>query len=83
MKELLEKIYEDVLINEDEVKELRKEIDETVKQKVLPYKEKLTNEEIEELSHLLFSSNYIAEKVGFEVGIWFMLHLISSKKKII
>lgn len=79
MNNLLEKIYEDVLVNEDEVKEMRKEIDNAVKDCVLPYKVALSENEQEELTHLLFSTSYTAEKVGFEIGIWFMFKLLSSK----
>lgn len=80
MSDLLKKIYEDVLVNEGEVKELRKEIDEAVKNCILPYKVVLSDSEQEELTHLLFSTSYTAEKVGFEIGIWFMFKLLSSKK---
>ena len=81
MSDLLKKIYEDVLVNEDEVKELRKEIDEAVKNCVLPYKVVLSGREQEELSHLLFSTSYTAEKVGFEIGVWFMFKLLSSVRE--
>ncbi len=81
MNNLLEKIYEDVLVNEDEVKEMRKEIDGAVKNCVLLYKVVLSNDEQEELSHLLFSTSYKAEKIGFEIGVWFMFKLLSSVRE--
>lgn len=77
LNELLRKIYEDVLVNEEEVKHKRKEMDDTVKNYIRPYKEVLSKEEQEELSHLLFSTCYTAEKVGFEIGIRFMFQLLS------
>lgn len=80
LNDLLKKIYEDVLVNEEEVKQKRKEMDETVKKCIQPYMVVLSKEEQEELSHLLFSTSYTAEKVGFEIGIWFMFQLLSFDK---
>lgn len=79
--DLRKKIYEDVLVNEAKVKELRKVIDEKVKEVVQPYTAVLTEAEQEELTHLLFSTSYVAEKAGFEAGIWFMFQLLISDKR--
>ena len=81
MNAILEKIYEDVLVNEDEAKILRKSIDEFVKKCVANYAKALSLEEQEELSCLLFASCYTAEKVGFEIGVWFMFQLCNSYMK--
>lgn len=78
--DLLKKIYEEVLVNETKVKELRMVVDEKVKAVVQPYTVALTEEEQEELTHLLFSTSYVAEKAGFEVGVWFMFQLLTSDK---
>lgn len=80
MSNILEKIYEDVLVNEEEVKDLRKNIDEFVKNCIGNHKQMLSLNEQEELSHLLFASSYTAEKVGFQIGVWFMFQLLTLEK---
>lgn len=60
----------------------RKEIDEAVKKCIPAYATVLPVKEQAELSHLFFSTSYIAEKVGFEVDVWFMSNLLVAGKNL-
>jgi len=72
---LLKKIYENVLIDEEYSLKLRKQIDDDVGLRVLKYRELLDDDEFETLKSDIFASCYVAELVGFEMGVRFMKRL--------
>lgn len=78
MKELLMKIYNSVLVYEDDVVNISKIIDDEINLLVEPYQTRLSNDELETLKNLLSSTALIAEQTGFEVGMRFAIKLIFS-----
>ena len=75
MSELLEKIYENVLIDEEYTLKLRKKIDEDVEMRINRYRGLMDDAEYEKLKSDFFASCYVAEHVGFEMGVKFMKRL--------
>lgn len=75
MNALLKKIYENILIDEEYSLKLRKQIDDDVGLRFLKYRELLGDDEFETLKSDIFASCYVAELVGFEMGVRFMKRL--------
>lgn len=78
MKELLMKIYNSVLVYEDDVINISKVVDDEINLLVEPYQTRLSDDELETLKDLLSSTALIAEQTGFEVGMRFAIKLIFS-----
>lgn len=78
MKELLMKIYNSVLVYEDDVVNISKVVDDEINLLVEPYQTRLSDDELETLKDLLSSTALIAEQTGFEVGMRFAIKLIFS-----
>lgn len=78
MKELLMKIYNSVLVYEDDVVNVSKVIDDEINLLIEPYQTQLSDDELETLKDLLSSTALIAEQTGFEVGMRFAIKLIFS-----
>lgn len=78
MKELLMKIYNNVLVYEDDVVNVSKVIDDEINLLVEPYQTRLSDDELETLKDLLSSTALTAEQTGFEVGMRFAIKLIFS-----
>lgn len=78
MKELLMKIYNSVLVYEDDVINVSKVVDDEINLLVEPYQTRLSDDELETLKDLLSSTALIAEQTGFEVGMRFAIKLIFS-----
>ena len=75
MSELLKKIYENVLMDEEHTLTLRKNIDEDVFMRLHRYQGLLDDVTYENLKSDFFASCYVAEHVGFEMGVKFMKRL--------
>ncbi len=75
MSELLKKIYENVLMDEEHTLTLRKSIDEDVGMRLHRYQGLLDDVTYENLKCDFFASCYVAEHVGFEMGVKFMKRL--------
>ena len=69
MKDLLEKVYKKVIYYEQEYTEAGRRIDEDVSKLVEPYKNKLNENEVEELQNLMYTANYTAMYEGFMLGV--------------
>ncbi len=69
MKDLLEKVYKKVIYYEQEYTEAGRRIDEDVSKLVEPYKDRLNENEVEELQNLIYTANYTAMYEGFMLGI--------------
>lgn len=78
MKELLMKIYNSVLVYEDDVVNVSKVIDDEINLLVETYQTRLSDDELETLKDLLSSTALTAEQTGFEVGMRFAIKLIFS-----
>ena len=78
MKELLMKIYNSILVYEDDVVNVSKVIDDEINLLVEPYQTRLSDDELETLKDLLSSTALTAEQTGFEVGMRFAIKLIFS-----
>ena len=78
MKELLMKIYNSVLVYEDDVINVSKVVDDEINLLVEPYQTRLSDDELETLKDLLSSTALTAEQTGFEVGMRFAIKLIFS-----
>ena len=77
---LLKRIYENVLMNEAYTLKLRKEIDEDVEMRLQNYQKTMEGNAFEALKSDIFASCYVAEQVGFQMGIWFMQNLSGEYK---
>lgn len=78
MKELLKRIFTDVISREEDSLATDKYIDNKVQEIVDGYAEKLKDEELEELRGLLYQTALIAEQEGFVLGMKYMLKIAIS-----
>jgi len=79
MNELLKKIYDNILTYENDVIEIKKGIiDEEVQNTLITYRKKLSETELSELQKLLYSASYAAEHAGFEIGVRFMIKILTD-----
>lgn len=78
MNELLKKIYNNVLVYEEQVTKISKVVDDEINTLIEPYQDKLSDTELEELKDLLSSTALVAEQTGFEIGMRFAIKLIVS-----
>lgn len=76
MSELLLKIYQQVVSNEDEAVEMGMRVGEWVNQFTEPYQNKLNNDEMEKLKDLMYSTAIKAEQEGFQLGIKIFVRLM-------
>ncbi|MBP3339373.1 MAG: hypothetical protein J6L69_08220 [Lachnospiraceae bacterium] len=72
------KIYNSVLVYEDDVVNISKVVDDEINLLVEPYQTRLSDDELETLKDLLSSTALTAEQTGFEVGMRFAIKLIFS-----
>lgn len=78
MNELLKKIYNNVLVYEEQVINISKVVDDEINNLMEPHQNKLSATELEELKDLLSSTALVAEQTGFEIGMRFAIKLIVS-----
>lgn len=78
MNELLKKIYNNVLVYEEQVTKISKAVDDEINNLIEPHQTKLSATELEELKDLLSSTALVAEQTGFEIGMRFAIKLIVS-----
>lgn len=78
MNELLQKIYNNVLVYEEQVINISKVVDDEINNLIEPHQNKLSATELEELKDLLSSTALVAEQTGFEIGMRFAIKLIVS-----
>lgn len=78
MNDLLEKIYNNVLVYENDVVKTSQAVDEEINRVVEPYKNQLHDNQLEELKSLLSSTALVAEVCGFKNGIRFVFKVIGS-----
>lgn len=78
MNDLLTKIYNNILVYDDEVININKAVDDEINQLIQTHKNSLSDYEIEELKDLLSSTALTAQQCGFKCGVQFIIKLISS-----
>ena len=78
MKDLLKKIYNDVLVYESDIVKINKHVDEEINQLVKPYTKQLSDKEMEKLNDLLSVAVMTAEQAGFDNGVRFAVKLLYS-----
>lgn len=78
MNDLLKKIYEQVLCQEEEIVKKGKYLDEWVNQLTKPYQSQLSSEKMEKLKDLMYSAAATAEREGFQLGVKFTIKIIAE-----
>lgn len=78
MIDLLTKIYNNILVYEQDIIKLNKATDDEINQLLQSHKDNLSSTEIDELKELLSSTALIAQQSGFKSGIKFIINLIYS-----
>ena len=73
MKDLLRKIYNDVLVYEHDFVKANRRVDEEINQLVKFYAKQLSDEELEKLNEMLSAVALTAEQTGFENGVRFAM----------
>jgi len=76
MSELLRKIYEQAIQDEDIAVAMVRRVDDWAKSLTVPYKEVLDDDQMELLQNLLFSTAIKAEEEGFQLGIRVIVKLV-------
>ena len=76
MKNLLEKIYKQVIYYGQEQIKSGKVLDDEVSELIAPYRSKLSQQEIEELRNLMYSASYTAQYEGFRLGAKAIVNLL-------
>lgn len=78
MKDLVERIYNDILACEEDTVNIDNQASRKINQIAMRYSKTLTPEEQEKLKDILFEAAYSAEIAGIKIGISFMLKLLHS-----
>lgn len=76
MSELLRKIYEQAIQDEDIAVAMVRRVDDWAKSLTVPYKDVLDDDQVELLQNLLFSTAIKAEEEGFQLGIRVIVKLV-------
>ena len=78
MTDLIERIYNDILVYEKDTVEIDSKVSEKISQITERYSEKLTPDEQEKLKDILHEAVFSAEVAGIKVGIKFTFELLHS-----
>lgn len=78
MNDLLRKIYMLIVKQQSDTVKIERYVDEEAYRLVEPLKERLTDDEMEKLTDLIFTANLTAEQAGFEIGVRFALKFLSG-----
>lgn len=78
MKDLLKKIYDDVLAYEHDIVKANVKVDNEISQLIRNYENQLSDNELERLRELLSVVALTAEQTGFENGVRFAVKLLYS-----
>lgn len=80
MNNIIYAIFDTLVSDISNMEQADKIITEEVCHLLEPYKERLTAEEMEELSNLVFNCTYTAKRELFVVGFYFALELLLNRK---
>lgn len=78
MNKLFKKIYQEVLVYEEDIVKGNRQVDKLLNDLTEPYKEQSTDDELEKLKELLSIMALTAEQTGFENGVKFTLKMLFS-----
>lgn len=78
MSDLLKKIYESVIFDEQDTVQIDKTIDNKIHAITDKYKDQLTIDELEELLGLLYHTALISKQEGFRLGMKYLLKIIGA-----
>lgn len=78
MSDLLKKIYNNVLVYEEDIVKTNREIDEERNRLVECYVQQLSDKEKDQLKDIMSSMALTAEMAGFENGVRFAFQLLGS-----
>lgn len=78
MEELLSKIYDKVVFDEQESITLGRKLDVLVDESLKPLENVKTETEIEDIKELIYNAVYSAEKDGFYMGVHFAAKLFAE-----
>jgi hypothetical protein len=78
MSELLLKIYQQVIENEDEAVDAGRRIDEWINHLTEPYQDQLKADETEKLKELMYSTAIKSEQEGFQLGVIILVKLMTE-----
>lgn len=81
MKELLKKIFNNVISQEEDAIKILKHVDEEIDKLIEPYKEQFSDEQLEEIKDLMYGTALIAEQEGFQLGIFYAIKLLLFYQK--
>lgn len=76
MSELLRKIYEQAIQDEDIAVAMVRRVDDWAKSLTVPYKDVLDDDQMELLQNLMYSTAIKAEEEGFQLGIRVIVKLV-------
>lgn len=76
MNKLFKKIYQEVLVYEEDIVKGNHQVDKLLNDLTEPYKEQSTDDELEKLKELLSIMALTAEQTGFENGVKFTLKML-------
>ena len=78
MEDLLSKIYDKVVFNEQDYTKLFSDYDCKVEELVEPLKATKSESDIEEIKELIYEASYDAEKYGFMLGVRFTAKFVAE-----
>ena len=78
MDDLLNKIYNEILVYDKDTVQLNKALDAKVLSLLEEYKEQLTNAEQDTAKEIVYAVVPIAEQTGFKIGIKFAWKILLS-----
>lgn len=69
MQDLVGKIYDKIIVTEDNCIELGKRLDEVVEETIEPLRETMSEDDVEMVKEMIYKVLYVAEKDGFRLGV--------------
>ncbi len=75
MRNLLKKVYENIVYYEEDSLAIGKELDEKINIYIQKYSNKLTQNELEELKGIFYKNSLDAEEKGFYLGVKYTMKL--------
>ncbi len=78
MTDLLKRIYNDILVCEENTVKIDRKVSERINQIAERYSGQLTPDELEMLKDILYEVAFTAEHAGLKIGMKFILELLYS-----
>ena len=78
MQDLVGKIYDKIIVTEDDCIELGKRLDEVVEETIEPLRETMSEDDVEMVKEMIYKVLYVAEKDGFKLGVHATVKFISE-----